>query len=225
MNKLISYFKRVDRLWKGIWLFIFCGFISLDAFFPGFFGITMLKLMGIAFCFIYVLAKFPNDKWIIAAFLLTFIADLILAFDNTSTIGVLFFVLAQFSHFTRIKPLKKHEILSAIFMLSGYLALSFAAGPFTIYLLGAIYAFFLISNLALSYSWHKKRPSSPQGLSAFYGFSLFLCCDLCVAGSFFAGIRILPIFLKRLFDFLAWGFYYPSQVLISNSSKKKPKSS
>ncbi len=225
MNKLISYFKRVDKIWKGIWLFIFCGFVSLDAFFPGFFGVTMLKLMGIAFCFIYVLTKFPSDKWIIVAFLLTFIADLVLAFNNTSNIGVLFFVLAQFSHFARIKPLKKASLAPVAFMLISYFALAFAAGPFTIYLLGAIYAFFLISNLILSRHWHKTQPKSAQGLSAYYGFSLFLCCDLCVAGSYFAGIHILPLFLKRLFDFLAWGFYYPSQVLISNSSKKKLKSS
>ncbi|MBR5621388.1 hypothetical protein IKW75_02830 [Candidatus Saccharibacteria bacterium] len=223
MKELFSYFKRVDHIWQGIWLFIFCGFISLDAFFPNFFGVTMLKLLGIAFCFIYVIYKFPHDKLIVLAFLLTFIADLVLAFNNTSRIGVLIFTLAQFAHFARIKPLGKREAPIAIAALVAYIILAFAAGPYSIYLLGTIYAFFLVSNLILAYKWHKKSPKSGAGLSAFYGFIFFMCCDLCVAGSFFSTIHILPLFIKRLFDFFAWAFYYPSQVLISNSSKKKPK--
>lgn len=225
MKELFSYFKRVDKVWKGIWLFIFCGFISLDAFFPNFFGVTMLKLLGLAFCFIYVIQKYSSDKLLVVAFFLTFTADLVLAFNNVSRIGVLIFVLAQFAHFARIKPLGKNVAPFAVGALLAYIILAFAAGPYCIYLLGAIYAFFLVSNLILSYKWHKKSPKNGSAISAFYGFSLFLCCDLCVAGSFFAHIHILPFFLKRLFDFLAWGFYYPSQVLISNSSTKKPKKS
>lgn len=225
MKELFSYFNRVDKVWKGIWLFIFCGFISLDAFFPNFFGVTMLKLLGVAFCFIYVIQKYSNDKLLVVAFLLTFIADLVLAVNNTSRIGVLIFVLAQFAHFARIKPLNKNEAPFAIGALIAYIILAFAAGPYSIYLLGTIYAFFLVSNLILSYSWYKKSPKNGSAISAFYGFSLFMCCDLCVAGSFFSTIRVFPLFIKRLFDFFAWAFYYPSQVLISNSSKKKPKKS
>lgn len=221
MHKLWRYFKKVDKTWKGIWLFIFCGFISMDAFFPGFFGITMLKLMGIAFCLLYVIRKYPQDKLLIAAFSMTFIADIFLTFNNLSFFGVFIFILAQFMHFSRIRGIKLQKIIFGVIGISIYFVISSAAGPLALFLLGALYAFFLISNLCLSYSWYKKSPKSDAALCAISGFVLFATCDFFVANSFFSTIHILPHALKRLFDFLAWAFYYPSQILIASSSKTR----
>lgn len=53
---------------------------------------------------------------------------------------------------------------------------------------------------------------------AFIGFILFLCCDLNVMCSYFSVTGVLSSSLTRYFNFFAWVFYYPSQVLISNSS-------
>ena len=53
---------------------------------------------------------------------------------------------------------------------------------------------------------------------AFYGFVLFACCDLNVAISFLSTQGIIPLWAYVPANFFAWFFYYPSQVLISNSS-------
>ncbi len=204
-------------------MFIFCGFITLDIIAPNFFGVTLLKLLGVGICTLYVIVNFSKDRLLLIAFSLTFIADILLAINNVSIFGIYTFILAQFMHFSRLKSLGEKKIIGLVFGISAYFILATLAGRYTIYLLGALYAFFLISNLALAYRWHYTSKGSDHALCAFYGFALFFCCDFCVAGSFFSAIGVLPIALKRLFDFLAWAFYFPSQILLSNSSKKLSK--
>ena len=53
---------------------------------------------------------------------------------------------------------------------------------------------------------------------AFSGFILFLCCDICVALSYLSHENMLPVWMYGLMNYLDWAFYYPAQVLISNSS-------
>ena len=86
------------------------------------------------------------------------------------------------------------------------------------YALGAIYGYGLLSNLYLAGRWYFARRSIPS-TCAFYGFILFVCCDLCVAISYLSGTGALPAFLQIFANYFAWVFYYPSQVLISNSSE------
>ena len=71
MKQLAAYFKSIDKGWKGIWLFIFFGFVILDIFIPGFFGITLLKLLGVAICTLYVITNFKKDQLLVIAFSLT----------------------------------------------------------------------------------------------------------------------------------------------------------
>ena len=63
-----------------------------------------------------------------------------------------------------------------------------------------------------------KRPSAPRTELAFSGFILFLCCDICVALSYLSHENMLPVWMYGLMNYLDWAFYYPAQVLISNSS-------
>lgn len=223
MKQLLAYFKSIDKIWRVIWIFIFCGFITLDIVAPTFFGVTLLKLLGVGICTLYVIVNFTSDHLLVTAFVLTFIADILLAINNVSLFGLFTFILAQFFHFARLKKLEKRSIIILTVAISAYFIISNLVGKFTIYLLGAVYAFFLISNLILALKWHSSKPKSDQALCAFYGFSMFFCCDFCVAGSFFSAISILPRVAKHTFDFLAWAFYFPSQVLLSNSSKKLSK--
>ncbi len=223
MKQLFAYFKSIDIGWKGIWLFIFCGFITLDILAPGFFGVTLLKLLGVGICTLYVIVNFKKDQLLLIAFLLTFLADILLAINNVSTFGIFAFIIAQFFHFSRLRSSGNKFIAASLCGISAYFILAILAGQYSIYLLGAVYAFFLIANLLLSFRWHENARKSDQALCAFFGFALFFCCDFCVAGSFFSSIHVLPFALKRLFDFFAWFFYFPSQVLLSNSSKKLSK--
>ena len=221
MERLFSYLHQTDKIWRMIWLIIFAGFITLDLFFPNFFGVTFLKLLGIGLCLVYVVQKYYNDHLLQLAFAATFIADLFLAVNNTSIFGVFVFAVAQFLHFSRLKQLSKKVIILIALVITIVFIIFSAFGPYSIVLMGAIYAFFLISNLILAHDWYKKAHGEKKNpaFSAYAGFILFACCDLCVAGSFFAGLHALPFVFKRIFDFSAWIFYYPSQVLISNSSK------
>ena len=54
------------------------------------------------------------------------------------------------------------------------------------------------------------------------GFIAFLCCDICVALRFLALDGALPATIIPTVAFLVWVFYYPSQVLIANSSTQEP---
>ncbi len=221
MKRLFTYLHQVDRIWRLIWFFIFAGFITLDVFFPTFFGVTFLKLLGIGLCLVYVVQKHYNDHLLQLAFSATFVADLFLAVNNTSLFGVFTFAMAQFVHFSRLKSINK-KIFTIIGILITIFFIAIAAfGAYSVVLMGAVYGFFLISNIILAHEWYKKARGKQKNSAfcAFAGFVLFACCDLCVAGSFFSGLHALPFIFKRLFDFFAWFFYYPSQVLISNSSK------
>lgn len=226
MNRLLDYLRQTDRIWRLIWLFIFAGFVALDAFFPNFFGVTFLKLLGIGLCLVYVVQKYHNDILLQLAFTATFIADLLLAVNNISLFGVFTFAMAQFIHFTRLKELKKSVFIIVCLLISTLFIIAAAINSVhSLILMGAVYAFFLVSNLLSAREWYKKARGSKKNpaFCAFAGFILFACCDLCVAGSFFSGLHALPFFFKRAFDFFAWVFYYPSQVLISNSSRLSKK--
>lgn len=219
MKQFFDYFHRVDRIWRAIWLFIFAGFIALDAFFPHFFGVTFLKLLGIGLCLVYVAQKYFYDKYLLLAFCFTFVADLLLAVNNTSLFGVFTFAMAQFIHFVRLKNLKKSYVIPIALIITIIFLVVSAFSLYAIVLMGAIYAFFLIANILSALEWYKKSHRKNPAFCALFGFILFACCDFCVACSFFSGIHVLPFVMKRLFDFSAWVFYYPSQVLISNSSR------
>ena len=219
MKRLFSYLHQTDKIWRLIWITTFAGFIILDIFFPNFFGVTFLKLLGIGLCLVYVVQKYYEDHLLQLAFTATFIADLFLAVNNTSVFGVFIFAIAQFLHFSRLKQLPKRFIILIASIITIIFIFFSAFGPYAVVLMGAVYAFFLISNLILAHDWYKKAHEKNPAFSAYAGFILFACCDLCVVGSFFSGLHALPFIFKRIFDFFAWVFYYPSQVLISNSSK------
>ena len=104
------------------------------------------------------------------------------------------------------------------------------------YVLAFIYATSLLQNLILTHRWWKESKSNPAASDreivastcAFAGFILFILCDLNVAVSYLSVTAVLPIALARYANFFAWLFYYPSQVLTSNSSTskiQKPKNS
>lgn len=225
MKRLFNYLHQVDRIWRLIWIITFAGFVTLDVFFPNFFGVTFLKLLGIGLCLVYVVQKYYDDHLLQLAFAATFIADLLLAVNNTSIFGVFTFSIAQFLHFSRLKKLRLKTIIIIASLITIFFIIFSAFSLYSIVLMGAIYAFFLISNIILAREWFKLARGNKKNpaFCAYSGFILFACCDLCVAGSFFSGIHAAPFIFKRLFDFFAWVFYYPSQVLISNSSKQQKK--
>ena len=91
-----------------------------------------------------------------------------------------------------------------------------------IYAIATIYGIELICNIIISIKNYRQNKHSFPVRCAFYGFIAFFCCDLCVALRFLSLGGILPDAFLPLTSFLVWVFYYPSQVLIANSSTLEP---
>ncbi|MBR1874823.1 hypothetical protein IJ798_00375 [Candidatus Saccharibacteria bacterium] len=198
-----------------------------------FIGVTILKYLGIVLSYLYARRKFPKDYILQIALAFTLLADTILMLDNVSPLGVFAFCLAQYFHLARFAKIRP----SYFIFWSGFLLMLLILGRLaqveTMYVLATIYLFSLTLNVALTCRWWRRVKANPEKYSdrelvastcAFFGFVLFACCDFNVALSYLSVTGTLPLTLARYANFLAWFFYYPSQILISNSSviTKKP---
>ncbi len=88
-----------------------------------------------------------------------------------------------------------------------------------IVLIVGLYITALLTNLLSCAYWRREQPRSLPANCALAGFSLFLCCDICTGISYLSFTAALPAFLYLPANFFAWFFYYPSQILVSNSTK------
>ncbi len=212
---------KVVSTWLPIWLIFYLLIIGLGLLTPDNDLLTVIKLSSIILCFIYVLRNFPEDHLLLIAMFATSIADLILATDNTSEAGVIVFFITQTIHLIRLNgkhlrtPIIIYIVLTLLIII---LDLIFKFFP-PIMLISALYVTTLLYNIVASWYWHKTDPKSPQAWCALIGFTLFLCCDICVGISFMSLNHVFPATLYAPANFFAWFFYYPSQILVSNSSK------
>ena len=191
-----------------------------------FIGVTLLKYIGIVLSFIYARKKFPRDHILQIALGFTLLADTILTFDHVSVFGVLAFCFAQYFHIARFAKVKPKAFITwTIFVLLLLIFGWYHQIP-DMYVLAFIYASSLAGNIILTRRWWKRVKDDKNSTDreivastcAMYGFILFACCDTNVALSYLSVTGVLPIFIARYVNFFAWLFYYPSQVLISNSS-------
>lgn len=216
--------------WITLWSLMFIYFFTIDLLnlllgehlIPHFLLDTasLVKVCTIFTCFFYVSFFAPKDYLLRFALLFTFLADIVLLYNNISPIGITIFCLAQYFHIARYASLNpKIFILWSILNL---LILSLTKITDTPSLYGAvfIYANTLILNLILAHYWIKREVPEFRraALCNFLGFTLFICCDLTVVISYFARINLLPSFLFAPANFVCWLFYFPSQILLTNSS-------
>ncbi len=213
--------KRIpylDTQWAAVWVMIYISFLLMDIVLPGWPPTNLIKYVGIFLCVVYAYTKHHNDIMLTMALLLTFLADTILVWTNWLITGVCIFSLAQFMHFLRLSRAKVKYIFARATIVILAFSVTIICGLKPIYAIGSIYAITLISNLCLSTVRYHERRNDFRARCAFYGFVAFLCCDCCVALRFFALDDILPLNILPIVNFLVWFFYYPSQVLIANSS-------
>lgn len=180
--------------------------------------VSILKVGSIFLCFIYALIYSGKDKLLVLAMLITFVADIILAINNIAFSGVVVFCAAQTTHFIRLSQKKLRNIIFYSFIVLALLIFNLLMHPNTMHVAGGIYALLLLSNLFMSFVWMKTEHSNFSRY-AFFGFLLFLACDLCVATSYLSLTGIFPGFLYSIANFMSWVFYLPSQILISNSPR------
>lgn len=211
---------EIEPVWPIIWAVIYLAILILGVIAPEGDLITLIKLSGICLCLLYAVMTFPKDYLLILAMLATSISDIILALNNTSTAGVITFFAVQIFHLLRFNLSKVRAIAIYLIIAVALLFLNYSLNIFPmLYAVCAFYATTLALNLCSALAWFYSDPENLHAASALLGFILFICCDLCVATSYFSLIGVLPAFCYGLANFFAWFFYYPSQILVSNSSK------
>lgn len=222
MREVKSEIKQLfPKPWPVIWAWFYLAIIVLDLATPGSDLLTFIKLAGIFFCLFYVVQFFKTDRLLKIAMIMTSISDVILALNNVSIVGIVTFFSTQVIHLFRLssRDLRTPILIFigiAVFTIIGDLIWNLLP---LLYVVCAFYALALAANITLSWHWQKTSPKSPRAFFALLGFLLFCCCDTCTAISYLSLTELLPPFLYAPANFLAWLFYYPSQVLISNSSK------
>ena len=221
MHKLLSYGRTVNRYWLATWILIYVSFLVLDVIINGSIPVTIIKYAGIVLSLIYASRKWPKDYLLQIAFLFTLLADTILVFDHTATLGVFVFCIAQFFHLARLSQFYFNPKAFLVYLIILLLFLIFGAFWHLDlrYPLASVYLVTLIYNIIESFIWNKSARSVPS-FCAVAGFLLFLCCDINVGISYFSAIGVFSGSLLPYANYFAWAFYYPSQVLISNSSKE-----
>ena len=218
----IKRIPYLDANWLLIWIFIYVGFLFLDIFVPGWFGTNLLKYTGIFLCVVYAYTKYNTDMMLILALLFTFLADTMLVWTNWTVAGVYIFCFAQFMHLLRLSKAKLEYIFAWASIVSIAFAIAVIQGCQPIYAIASIYALILSCNLCLATGRYRRHKTDFKARCAFYGFIAFICCDLCVATRFLALDGRLTLAVLPVVNFLVWLFYYPSQVLIANSSTMSP---
>lgn len=217
--KRISY---IDTRWLIIWVAIYATFLLLDIFIPNFWGAALLKYLGVFLCIIYANQKYSKDYALELALLFTFLADTILVWTPYTLAGVYVFCFAQFMHLTRLTKLSQSALGIYALALSVFFALNIANGLAPIVAVATVYGLELICNIVMSIKNYRNDKKNFRARCAFYGFICFFCCDLCVALRFLSLNGVLAEAIIPLTSFLVWVFYYPSQVLIANSSTIEP---
>lgn len=215
---------KISPFWIILWIALSLINIIFGLIAPDHDFLTLFRVGGIALCLLYVAKTFPKDYLLLAAMFTTCISDIILAFNNTSEFGLITFLATQIIHLFRLTGDRSRRPITAFACFSGafiLLDLCFSLIPL-LFLIVGLYAITLTMNVLASYRWHRQDPHNLLATFAAVGFTLFVCCDLCTAVSYLSLVSVLPAFFYAPANFFAWFFYYPSQVLISNSSKLPP---
>lgn len=218
----VKRIPNIDIRWLITWIAIYVSFILLDLVFPFFYGTNLIKYMGIFLCIVYAYNKYYSDFMLIWALALTFLADTILVWTDRILLGVYIFVFAQFIHLMRQIKANPKTITAYMLGIIGLLLVLLLQGVEPLFAVATIYALLLLSNLFTSFIRFRDHRNEFRARCGFYGFAAFICCDTCVALRFLMINGTLDPRVLSLVAFLVWVFYYPSQVLIANSSLKQP---
>ena len=218
--KVTDWRQLFPTPWPAIWAWIFLAIIVLGIATPTSILLAIIKLGGILLCAFYTLRVFPKDRILHIAMIVTFAADIILALNNIDVTGVMVFLIAQLLHLARLDG-ERMKVPITIYSISAFLCIfGDILLPIVepIYVACSFYVLTIFTIIYVSWRWWKQRPENPRARFACFGFLLFLCCEACSGLSYLSLIHAIPQFFYAPANFFAWFFYYPSQVLISNSS-------
>ena len=186
---------------------IYLGFLAGDLFA---YDTSLIKYAGVVLCFVRALCK--RNKVITLAFGFTLISDFILLLLNRHYVaGMCFFILVQMTYlyFLRRQQCKPCFLFRGLVLCLGMFFLLVNRQADLLYITVLFYFANLLGNTLSSFT-------NPRLRMMFFGFALFVCCDICVGMH-----NLLPY--GRLYDVISycmWLFYLPSQVLICLGSEK-----
>lgn len=218
---------KITPAWIYTWVILFALILITSIFTPLNDIATIFKLAGIVLCLFYVIRVFPHDYLLLLAMLSTCLADIILAENNTNPAGIVVFIITQLLHLYRLDGKRLQKFIfsyAALVVIILILDIIFNFVPI-LFIACTFYTILLVTNIIVSVKWYHREPKNPRSLFAASGFILFACCDFCTSISYLSLVSILPKLFYSPANFFVWLFYYPSQVLISNSSKKPHKPS
>lgn len=215
------FLATIPAPWPAVWAWIFLAIVVLGLATPSNFTLTVIKVGGIFLCFVYAWRCFPRDRLLQLALLATFAADIILAINNTAEAGVLVFLVTQILHNIRLEG---KNYLTQIISFAGLACVAMVTNLIwdfvpMMYLICGFYIVAICTNVYVSWRWWRQDRQNPHAACALLGFVLFLCCDACTGVSYLSLNHMFPAFFYAPANFFAWFFYYPSQILVSNSSK------
>jgi hypothetical protein len=182
-----------------------------------------LKYSTILLCF--VLSLFIGNEYINKTDLLllqagrffTLLADLFLVLSGNLFLGVLFFIIVQYSYLFRLLDKKSSKIISIIlslFLMPIFLVFSYRLSDISLFIIALYYGLLLLTNLILASIKHKHHHL------IFWGMLLFCLCDINVALYNLSSNFNLNTLSFIPFSFLIWLFYFPSQILLTLSGFK-----
>lgn len=208
--------------WPAIWAWIYLANLVLGFVSPNSTTLMVIRVGGIFLCLAYAVIRFPKDHLLHLALLATSIADVLLAANNTAEIGIFIFLIAQVIHLVRLDGGKRARTPLIIFCIIGILALIgnlYFQNVQIIYVICGFYLATILMNIYFSYQWYVHESENLRAFIALLGFALFLCCDICTAISYLSLNHMILALFYTPANYFAWLFYYPSQILVSNSSK------
>ncbi len=222
LEKIAKLFPHISSRWYLTWSIFYTLILLGSIILPKSLLLDLIKVLSILGCLIYTCINFPSDRSLKLAMFTTLIADALLAFCDNLFYGVFIFFITQLLHHQRLTQNFRFTMTYGFIMLLSLFLIK--TTPIHQYLepliaLCIFYTGMILINISSSYKWWRQNPTNPHTLSALSGFILFLLCDSCVALAYFTTTGILPSQLEIVFNFLAWFFYYPSQILVSNSTK------
>ena len=213
--KRVPYF---DQKWFLVWFTIYISFLGLDIILPDFWGSSLLKYAGIFLCVVYANQKYEKDYKLVIALFLTLLADTILVWTPYEVAGVFVFCFAQLMHLMRLSKLNRRTLFYFMGIIAVFVVVAGHLHQNVLYFLAALYGLLLFSNLAMSIRQYVNHMTDFRARCAMYGFIAFVCCDLCVGARHLMLDGAISAQFLPLIAYLVWLFYYPSQVLLANSS-------
>ena len=237
MTRFLIDKKQLVKSGSLLILFIYIGFLYLDAMTKDLSNNTTLNLkyIIIVICFIISLLigkgghNRTDTRLVRIARFFTLIADYYLVILDEFKLGIFFFCLVQITYIIRHSLMENKKYKNLIFLCLTLITaiiistkISISSFDKKLIILGLIYAALLISSVYSAIRTIKSsRYPKKSALLIATGMSLFFMCDLNVA--FFNLVGNVPIVLfngeniRFYTGFLIWVFYVPSQLMLALS--------